>query len=517
MNVLKRSSDGNVSPSPTTTPRRMKKRLSLGSFCSSNMASPLASSSWKSPLLVSNDKDPAVGSKGSTSASKKKKSDADSSSLPRPPLTRSANNSSSCRSLQTRRHLVLKDKQLLYEWEQNDKKVILRLCLRPGGNAAPEKEEEDKDDDNSSGDNVFCIISNDFLQVGCRNGERLPPTWFLSHGTGGLVDHVKSKWALKKKKTWVVVTLFKQEPGKIWRFPLFDDRPNDVKTLLKRPSRDHSSSSKKRRSSSSSVSRRRTSAPQQQNRKGALDRKIQSNSRQHRMASSSSSLSSPRSSPRNLRRQDLQRELKSFQVAMDKKINKDKKKAKKKKKNSSNNTAASTASNNSRSPTKSKRRSSSTATRTISSTPLSIVIRQLEKEWEQQWKDQQAARSSPGSNTTSSTRRASLSVKEFYEREWKQKPPAPYDMVKTTIPPPPPLPPRDSPSTIMSIEEINQVIQDELSRQEHQREESKQELNDDDDLEDWPSVTATVEEEEDPEFVRELEISFSTWNCLLSA
>lgn len=567
MNMFKRLSDSPITP-------RKKRSCSVGS-------SPM--SRWKSPLGGSSNHTTTTTTASSSSVASPKRRTL-SSSLPRlPPLLSPGNNSSSrsvmsgttTTSLQQRRHMVMQKGKHLYEWEQSDKKVIVRFPF-----------------DGSSSDNedsMFCIITKDFVQLGCRNGPILPPTWYISHDTGGAVNAKKSKWKIQHENKIILITLYKQEVASVWRYAFFDDRVDDIKTLLKRPKRSSSTSTKQqlssscskegkkkikkrksKRRSSKSTSRGRSSSRTRQSstststaatpptpvsngttRRGLRRSDFLSQSsrsvlsatattalrhsssssllQQPRQAQtsrdlfqrqSSSSPSSPRSSPRNLRRQELQKELEKFQSDLASKVmTLLPTKQSSTKKQSSVRFTEDADYPKGRGDSSSQQRNvldqvhhQTRRTTIIPSTPLAHTIRKLEEEWEEEWKQEQQKY-----KISSRT----LSVQEFYRREWKK------EEKKAMPPPPPPISkPSSSSRNIMSIDEINQVIQDEISKQQSspsnlmaaEEEESKVELE-----VQWPSSSQLDHEEkeepyqDDPDFLHDLEISFSTWNCLLSA
>jgi hypothetical protein len=156
--------------------------------------------------------------------------------------------------LQKRRHMVLNKGKELYEWEQSNKKVILRIPVSSASTSASVSSPRGGESNNNN--NIFCIITDNFVQLGCRNGDRLPPTWYLSCDTGGKVNATKSKWTTSDDDGICTITLYKQKQNQdkdqdtdvwpLWRYALLDDRVDDVKTLLKRPKRTSSTRSHSR-------------------------------------------------------------------------------------------------------------------------------------------------------------------------------------------------------------------------------------------------------------------------------
>jgi hypothetical protein len=184
----------------------------------------------------------------------------------------------------------------------------------------------------------------------------------------------------------------------------------------------------------------------------------------------------------------------------------------------------------------------------VKTTPLANTIRELEQEWEQ---DMIIIKKMKDKKSRSS-------VQNFYQREWKdeeQPPPPPQEEPRTMTPPVTNnnTTKKTSPTLffkdIMSIDEINQFIQDIISK--HQMATASEESKCDNDyyyhdhhpaaeaatesssttivssemqveLEfdaglRWPNLLDPPPPPETKDFLHDLELSFSTWNCLLSA
>jgi hypothetical protein len=553
--------------------------------------------------------------------------------------------------LQKRRHMVLHNGKELYEWEQSKKRVILRIPLSSVSSSSSSASSPRGGDGESknNNDNIFCVITDNFVQLGCRNGDRLPPSWYLSHDTGGKVNATKSRWTTIDDDGICTITLYKQNHQvqdtivwPVWRYALFDDRVDDVKTVLKRPKRTSATQSRsrsnghskdlddnnndndnnkkvKRRSSSkhehqgeqntkkraSSKTRRRSSSktssaqssrhvarhslPLKQQQQHQSSRDIL----QSRISLASSSPNTPqRKVHQRQRRSEVQQELEQFQVDLTSKLmsvlptknNTNNKNNKKKLANTTNKTTTPTVRfgpdadyPKGRGPSTNERGVLDQVHHTprsggqhyhhhhqqqqhqpvVNTIPLANTIRELEQEWEQD-KDMMVRMKD---------KKKRSSVRDFYQREWKdeeQPTPAPVEQ-KTTKPPvtntttkktSPPFS-----KDLMSIEEINQVIQDEISKQ--QMATASEDSKFDDDYYYHNQLPATAAEstssttivssemqvelefdaglrwanlldhpapapaprnkeeskalEDNGDFLHDLELSFSTWNCLLNA